>query len=367
MSLSTPSLYNIPAFDATNDNAVYFNVSGGDQVVANRLIVKLNSTLQTIYNDVAESYNFVHVIPANSLINGNYYVAYVKTYATGDDITDENAGSELSAGMPFYCYTTPVLTWANKPYASIVQTSTFDFRFSYYQEQDEKLYSYIINLYDQGQQLISSSGTKYVSSAILNIEYEVNGLLNNTNYYISITGSTVNNTQATTGLIPFTVSYYEPYSKQGFIATNDACNGWITLQNNVLVVDSTSYPSPPNYVYENTAVDVTDNGYYVKWENIGSTDDLYVRIWGYDFESNKAIFIYTQDEISYNLTLYRRDGYDYNSEVLQTYYELQVQTNDTHPYFIYSNYINQPLNTDQVFICIKRINNLYSLYIENLR
>ena len=48
------------------------------------------------------------------------------------------------------------------------------------------------------------------------------------------------------------------------------------------------------------------------------------------------------------------------------YYELQVKVDDNQPLFIYSNYINQPEDTDEIFICIKRIENMYSLYIENL-
>ena len=64
--------------------------------------------------------------------------------------------------------------------------------------------------------------------------------------------------------------------------------------------------------------------------------------------------------------LFRRDGYDYDSNIIQTYYELQIRTGDYQPYFIYSNYINQPSETDKIFICIKRIKNIYSLYIENL-
>lgn len=367
MALSTPSLYTIPAFDATLDYTVTFSVSGGDQVVANRLIVYRNNDITTpVYNNVVESYNFNHIIPANTLTNGIYYVAYIKTYGVNDDITDENAGSSLSSGVPFYCYTTPVFLWDNEPDDSIIDTSSFVFHFLYSQAQNERLYSYIINLYDQTQTLISSSGTQYISSATVDIRYEVTGLLNSNDYYIEANGVTVNNTQITTGRKHFSVNYYEPYSKQGFLATNDPCNGWVTLTNNVVIIDSTSYPDPPNYVYENTAVDLTESGSYVRWIGFTQSGDFRIRIWGYNFTSNERVFFYAQDNIAYNITLTRRDGYDYQSNVLQNYYELQVQTNDSQPLFIYSNYINQPDEDDQIFICIKRINNMYSLYIENL-
>ena len=366
MALSTPLLYPIPAFDATFDNTISFTVSGGDQVVANRLIIKNNNTLQTVYNEVIESYNFNHTIPANTLTNGLYYVAYIKTYGVNDNIQDENAGSQLSSPVPFYCYSTPVLSWDNQPIGSVIETSTFVFHFSYSQAQGEQLYSYVINLYDQSQTLVNTSGIKYVSTSVLNIEYEINGLLNDNTYYIEMNGSTINNTQVSTGKISFSVTYYEPYSKAGFSATNDACNGWIKLSNNIIIVNSSSYPSPPNYVYNDTAVDVRPYGQYVKWTDISQSGDFCIRIWGYDFQSNERIFSYMQSDITYSIDLIRRDGYDYDSEIIQTYYELQVNINNNQPYFIYSNYINQPDSTNQIFICIKRINNIYSLYIENL-
>lgn len=366
MALSTPLLYPIPAFDARFDDEITFTVLGGDQVVGNRLCIKVNDTQAEVYNGTVESYVFSHTIPANTLTNGVYYTAQIKTYGNVEDISDPTKGSPWSSSVPFYCYSTPVVTWFNKPSDSTIDTSTFTFVFSYSQAENEQLYSYIINLYDQSQTLITTSGTKYVSSSLPSITYTIEGLLNTNSYYIEMNGETVNNTQISTGRIPFTVSYYEPYSKQGFTATNDACNGWITLVNNVVIIDASSNPDPPIYVYNNTAVDVREQNYYVKWNGLSQKEDFCIRIWGYDFNSNESIFNYMQDNIAYNIQLFRRDGYDYNSNILQTYYELQVKVNDNQPLFIYSNYINQPQSTDEIFICIKRIKNIYSLYIENL-
>lgn len=365
MALSTPSLYSIAAFDATSAHMISFSVSGGDQVVANRLKVQTNSNLSTVYNQAIESYGFNHTIPANALTNGTYYVAQIKTYGVNDDITSEEAGSPWSSPIPFYCYTTPTLTWINKPTPSVIQESSYNFQFSYSQSEGEELYSYIINLYDNNQTLISSSGTKYVSG-IPSLTYEVYGLIDDNTYYIEINGVTVNNTQISSGKIYFSVNYYEPYSQQIFEVKNDACNGWITITNNPIIVIPESYPSPPLYVKNNTAADLTASESYVKWSGLYHSGNFCIRIWGYEFNSDKTIFTYTENDTFYNLTLFRRDGYDYHSDVLQTYYELQVQVNDNQPYFIYSNYINPPSDSNKIFICIKRINNIYSIYIQNL-
>ena len=365
MALSTPLLPTIAAFDASFSHTITFIVQGGDQVVANRLLIKRNDNLSIVYNNVIESYGFNHVIPENTLRNGVYYVAQIKTYGVGDDITDINDGSPWSSSSPFYCYTTPTLTWSNKPSDSIIKTSNFTFQFEYYQPEDEELYSYVVNLYDQSQILVNTSGTKYVSEQT-SLSYLITGLIDDRIYYIEINGITVNNTQITSGKIFLLVNYYEPYAKKSFNVTNDACSGLIIINSNFAPPSPSSYPEEPIYVKNNTAVDVRNDGYYVKWDGINQSGDFCIRIWGYSFISNKEIFIYEQDDVSYNITLFRRDGYAYNSEWLQTYYELQIQTNSSNPYFIYSNYIDQPSENDKIFICIKRINNIYSLYIENL-
>ena len=64
MALITPQLLSTAAFDATQDHAFVFIVTGGDQVVASRLIVKNNVTLEEVYNQQIQSFNFEH--PARS-------------------------------------------------------------------------------------------------------------------------------------------------------------------------------------------------------------------------------------------------------------------------------------------------------------
>ena len=47
MALTTPILYNVPAFDATKEQNFSFLSMGGNQVVANTLTIKNNATLAT--------------------------------------------------------------------------------------------------------------------------------------------------------------------------------------------------------------------------------------------------------------------------------------------------------------------------------
>ena len=55
MALITPQLLSTAAFDATQDHAFVFIVTGGDQVVASRLIVKNKGTLEEVYNQQIQS------------------------------------------------------------------------------------------------------------------------------------------------------------------------------------------------------------------------------------------------------------------------------------------------------------------------
>ena len=85
MALIRPILYSISAFDATNSQVFNFNVSGGDQVVKNRLVISKQSDNTVVYNDVQITFAFRHIVPANTLTNGEYYSAYVITYNSDDE------------------------------------------------------------------------------------------------------------------------------------------------------------------------------------------------------------------------------------------------------------------------------------------
>ena len=75
MALTTPILYSVSAFDATQAQTFLFNVLGGSQVVANTLTIKNNATLAVVYSATQTTFKFEHILPANTLTNGTYYQA----------------------------------------------------------------------------------------------------------------------------------------------------------------------------------------------------------------------------------------------------------------------------------------------------
>ena len=129
MALVKPIVDEIVAFDATVGTTITFTANGGDQVVGNEIYVVTNqssSSEQVVYNDTVTSFNLSHIIPPNAsatavLTNGNYYKLRIRTFdAIGN-------WSEWSDYVPFYCYSTPILTFANISSGQTIRASVYDF------------------------------------------------------------------------------------------------------------------------------------------------------------------------------------------------------------------------------------------------
>ena len=148
MALTTPILYTVNAFDATQEQVFNFNVLGGNQVVANTLTIKNNETLATVYSETQTTFKFEHTLPANTLANGTYYQA---TLTTKDAQGNE---SSPSAPIQFYCYSKPVFEISNMPNGNVITNSSFAFTITYNQEQGEILNAYVFNLYSASGALI---------------------------------------------------------------------------------------------------------------------------------------------------------------------------------------------------------------------
>ena len=63
MALVKPIAQSISAFDATQDKTFSFTSSGGSQVVANRLTIRLQSDNSVVYQNKVTSYRFEQTVP----------------------------------------------------------------------------------------------------------------------------------------------------------------------------------------------------------------------------------------------------------------------------------------------------------------
>lgn len=355
MALTTPILYTVSAFDATQEQVFNFNVLGGSQVVANTLTIKNNATLATVYSETQTTFKFEHILPANTLANGTYYQATL--------ITKDAQGNESNASAPiqFYCYSQPSFVISNMPTDNVITNSSFAFEVTYNQAQGEILNAYTFNLYSASGALISTSNTIYNTdiSLPLTVSYLFAGLEDKTSYSIEVNGITANGTQITTGRISFTTVYTKPNMFSFLFLTNNCKGGYITIKSNVIGIDGQTNPEMPTYI-GNKEIDLTADGSYVEWhEGYVVTDDWTMRLWGRDFNPNTEIFRFSNtsgDIISI----------EYCVDETQCWFELKAKHSDwVWGYVIESDHIALPTETEQVFCWLRRFDNLYDLRIEN--
>lgn len=356
MALSQPLLYTKDAFDATQSTNFLFNVIGGSQVVGNTLTIQINSNLQTVYSETQNTFQFIHSLPANTLTNGNYYQAFLQT------IDNSGNTSTQSNTIQFYCYSEPSFEFADIPINHIINNSNYNFEVIYNQPEGETLNAYVFNLYDVNKTLISTSGTQYIGQSSLptTISYLFSGFENNTTYYIECNGITLHNMQITTGQIEIVASYEQPTLYTIFSATNNCQDGYITLQSNVVNIVGNSYPEDPVYINDKE-LDLTQSNSYVIWnDGYEINGNFTTRLWGRNFTPNTQVFQFSNVNGDIMSLFYcEKDS--------KSWFELKALSNGwQRGYVIQSNEIDTPESTEQIFIWIRRINNLYDLIIDNL-
>lgn len=358
MALTQPTLYSQAAFDATQEHIFSFNVVGGDQVVANTLTIIENSTNTVVYSQRQETFTLTHILAANSLINGEYYAASVITENSNGDV------SVVSNTIQFYCYTEPSLVFTNLVSGANLTNSSYNFEMSYSQSESEALEQYSFNLYDYSFNLVSTSGILYTNTSDVpfTAQYTFTGLLNSTNYYVECTGITVGGTQITTGLISFGVNYNTSYTKLNL--TNNCLEGYVYVTSNPVTIFGYSNPENPIYIEsgEEVYVNSKNDGYYVLWDNgfTTSTTDWTLSIWGKNFNENKTLCILSNNNND-KITL------DYKIENNRAYILLStLNYNSPFSYVIFSDSIPQPEPSDNIMVWVRRINNIYDVYIMNL-
>ena len=304
MALIRPILYSTSAFDATVSKTFNFNVSGGDQVVKNRLVISKQSDNTIVYDNIQTTFAFRHVVPENTLTNGEYYSAYVTTYNSA------NEQSAPSLGIQFYCFSSPSFEFSNIPINRVISNASYNFIVTYNQDESEYLRSYTFNLYNSERALLATSGIQYISTTPtlpLNINYIFNGLNDKETYYVEANGQTMHGMIVDTGFILISVQYEIPNVFTMISLDNNCEGGYITIQSNLVGINGESNPIPPIYVDDNTAIDLTGEGSYVLWDTgYEINGDFTASLWGRDFNENSEI-INLSDGTQNLIVNYRKD------------------------------------------------------------
>ena len=364
MSLTKPILSSVVPFDATKEYSFLFNVIGGDQVVKNVLTIINNSTGIEVYSSENITFQFKNTIPQNTLLNGTYYSATLVTYNSANDV------SPVSNIIQFYCFSTPTIIPYNFTSGGTIENQSFNFAVEYQQLESEPLNSYTFDLYNSSHIKIATSGILFSSviTVPLIFYYLFNGFSNNTLYYIECSGLTLNGVSVNSGQIPFIASYIAPQTYSLITLSNNCDEGYVVIGSNIQNIIGTSNPYPPVYL-TNSEVDLTSVSSYVLWNSgyIINTD-FTIRLWGRKFSPNTLIFNQRNTSPQQYFSIYYRTGYEPNSSTLKAYVDMIVSdVNNTNgdAYYIFSNYIDIPLETEQISIWVRKVNNIYEIIVEN--
>ena len=340
MALTTPTLMQQNAFDATQAHVFTFNVYSGSQITGSKLTIKNNATLETVYDGTITSYAFEHTVPANTLTNGVYYQASIQTMDAQGNF------SPASNIIQFYCYSAPTLVFNNIPTANIIGT------------------------------LISTSGRLYNTTTTVPtvFAYTFSGFNNGEDYVVEVNAATVEGTQITTGKQTVFVQYSQPGMFSSLYLTNNCKNGYITVQANVIGINGEADPMPPNYqkIGTETVVILEDNE-YVQWtEGYEIPENYTLRIWGLFGDSLRDI-IKNKFPTKYFPTAFLTNAqknyvevgirYDLTYPALKMTPCLTVKqtTTDVHGYELTGDTVNWDGENIDWVLTLKCINNLYSI------
>ena len=359
MALTRPTLNSTAAFDATKQHTFTFNVIGGTQVVANQLVIRNNITNEIVYTKKQETYKYEHIVNAGELTNGVYYNAVL--------ITFDAQGNESQASIPiqFYCYTAPIIQFTNIPASGIIQNASFNFEFLYTQTENERLNSYVVNLYNSAKVLLSTSSVVYVSNGMPPYvgNYLFSGFENNTVYFIELNGVTINGTVVSTGLLQFSVNYIQPDLFSLLELSNNCNGGYITLKSNIVLIEGSSNPTPPVFI-DNKEVNLTDSASWVDYSSgYNVSNNFLARAWVRKPTPYSTLIKFSNAD-GQTIDIRFMEGYEYaDDDVMKAYIEVVVTSISGRNYYIYSNYV--PILADDKYytIWLTRVNNIYQIQL----
>lgn len=360
MALTRPTLIAVPSFDATQSFTFRFTVqSGSAQIVANQLTIRRQSDNEIVYQERQETFKYEHIVNAGELTNGVYYNADVVVFDANNNY------SFPSVSIQFWCYTTPTIEFTNIPSNNIIENASFNFDFTYNQNEGELINSYVINLYNAFQTQIATSGIVYVQNGSPPYEgsYLFAGFEDRTTYFIQIVATTINNAVVSSEKIQFNVQYSKPNLFTLVELTNNCDEGYITLKSNIVLIEGNSNPTPPVYI-DNESVNLTQDGSWVEWDGGYSiSGDFLTRLWFRNPNPYSQILQFSNTQGQTIVMNYMQGYENVNSSEPQAYIEVYVQSIDGMEYYIYSNYIDILPSSDWYNVWLTRANNIYQLQL----
>ena len=346
--MAKPIIRNINCFDATKDYEVEI-IWTGNRSYSNKIVIYDNKTNEKVFEETQTTFSLKHKIPANTLTNGinKTWVIQAQTF------DKEGTASVLSDKVLFHTFGTPQFFFrdGNNHLADGYKVTDSSYQgIIYYQSDDlEDLSSYKFYLYDVSMKLLLETDQM---NDPRNITYNYRGLENNTEYYIQCMGITKNGMSLDTGLVRIFVRYTNPSQYSRIFADVLPNRGCVQVGSNIIIIQ---YNGDEIFSYIDGMIDLRgknltyDEGFIIE-------DDFSLQICGYNLWQNAEIFRFSNDIYSFSLT-----SRIYTDGTLR--FRILVPNGVSH-YIVYS----EPLkfrNIDMITILVKRINNIYGIYVKN--
>ncbi len=345
--IAAPILFNVAAFDKANKQKFYFSWNG-NQAFKNRLQIFVNSNSTKVYDQTQDSMQLYHTLASGVLTNGTQYRAVLSVFDS------KNNESVVSSPVLFYCYTNPTFS-LNISNTQIIKNSSYTVELSYSQSEGELLQQFEIILYDSSQSQIYSTDVLYPTVTMSTV---ISGLANSKQYYIQATGTTVEGTFLSTGMIEFSVNYVTPTLFSKVELTNLPNSGQMKVTSHMISIEGKSNPSHPTYI-DSEKIDLTVQGSYVAFDSGYSIADNFTGDYTcqtFTFPSDILTMTNGINTIKITVAKALFDG-----ETEEKMYAILTANNSYLDYRIVSNHISVPEDSQQVRVTYQRIDNLYNI------
>ncbi|KEK23938.1 hypothetical protein [Bacillus gaemokensis] len=279
-----PSLLVIQPFDATKGASIYYTYTGSKQSLKNQLVVTDTKTNEIVYSFEYSSYEKVHHVPPNILLNGKSYKAKIRAISSDGD------QSPYSNEVQFKTFSNPVLDIDNIDGQGYVYNSDVTFIAIYSQSEGESVKTYRFSLFDENEDLIENYPIR-VPSAPNSLTEVVRGLEKGKGYFIECSIETVNGV-VWTHRERFIPLYIVP-SVNGVINTrNDSDEGVVKVTANLKQLLGTQVTSgarteksegqiKEDYKYEGDEWVIVPKGKPVIFKGLGMNraSDFVMKVW----------------------------------------------------------------------------------------
>lgn len=346
--LNTPILSPVRAFDANfrYDFKFTYSTALGGQSVKHHLIITFNDSGKVAFEQTLNDYQLFHSIPAGRLTNGKTYSAKLCVFNVDDE------SSDYSIPIVFKCLKTPEFKFTNIP-SDGIKSSVYEFTLSYKQDNGDPLNSFSVTLYDGNGQIVHTSPVIY---SVDKLSYKIDGLNNDYKYTIQAIGETISGMTAMTNREQFSVQYIQPDRFSIVKLTNEAMDGTITIESNIILIEG-RYDGKPVYI-DGKKIDLRDGKPAIFYDGFKIGADFSLQLVAEDFNLGKPIL--ELDGGNVTLTIYQGNKY---SAYRNLYYAQLKAYNNRFVYTLDSNYFSDT----QIQINMRRINHLFMLDVVEVK